>query len=101
MNYVRYPRAAVAVATPGKPAKTPTRTSSRQDAPASIVLWASIALPVRGGGQLVGVRRRSNSDVEVAWLRPGSPGIQWVAAGLVLTDQEAQHWLKVARFSRQ
>ncbi len=101
MNHVRYPRAAVAVGTLGKPANTPRQKFDLQDSTAPQVLWASLALPVRNGGRLVGVRRQSSAEVEVAWLEPGCAGIQWVPARLVLTDEEARHWLKVARFSRQ
>lgn len=101
MIHVRYPRAAIAVGTGGKPAQTTPRNLDQQAATAPLVLWASTALPVRVGGRLVGLRRNKNSEVEVAWVAPGSPGIQWVLASLVLMDQEARHWRKIARFYRQ
>lgn len=100
MEYVRYPRAAVATA-PGKPATPVRQRFDSQDFRAPQVLWASLALPVRNGGRLVGVRRQGSSEVEVAWLEPGRAGIQWVPARLLLTDEEARRWLKLARFSRQ
>lgn len=101
MNHVRYPRAAVAVGTPGKPANTPRRDFDSQDSQTLLVLWASLALRLRDGGRLVGVRRRGSQEVEVARMGPVHTVIEWVPAHLVLTDQEARHWLKVARFSRQ
>ncbi len=100
MQYVRYPRAAVAVA-PDKLGNTAHQRFEPQGARAPQVLWASLALPVRNGGRLVGVRRQGSSEVEVAWLEPGRAGIQWVPARLLLTDEEARRWLKLARFSRQ
>lgn len=101
MSHVRYPRAAVAVGAAGQPAKHPRQKYEAQAPTPPLVLWASLALPVRHGGRLVGVRRQSSSDVEVAWLEPGSTVVRWVPARLVLTDEEARHWLQVARFSRQ
>lgn len=101
MHHIRYPRAAVAVATPGKSANTPTRKLDQHPASAPVVLWASTALYVGSGGRLVGLRRGNNSEDEVAWLRPGSLGIQWVPTSLLLTEQEAKHWRKVALFYRQ
>lgn len=100
MQYVRYPRAAITVTAAGRQANTPPRKRNPQDSTAPQVLWASLALPTRNGGRLVGVRRQSSAEVEVAWLEPGRAGIQWVPARLVLTDEEARRWLKVARFSR-
>ena len=101
MHHVRYPRAAVAVSAAGQPATYPRQKYEAQASTPPLVLWASLALPVRHGGRLVGVRRHSSSEVEVAWLEPGSTGVQWVSARLVLTDEEARRWLQVARFSRQ
>lgn len=101
MNHARYPRAAVAVGTPGKPANTPRQKFDLHESAAPQVLWASVSLPVRNGGRLVGVRRHRSAEVEVAWLEHGRAGLQWVPARLVLTDEEARRWLKVARFSRQ
>jgi len=101
MNFVRYPRAAVAVSATGKPAKTPPQKDNPLNAAAPLVLWASVAHHVRDGGRLVGVRRHSSFEVEVAWIGPGRTGIQWVPARPMLTDHEAQRWLKVARFTRQ
>ena len=55
---------------------------------------------VRDGGRLVGVRGLGPSEIEVAVLEAGRTSVQWLPARLVLTEQEARHWLKVARFSR-
>lgn len=100
MHHVRYPRAAVAVGAAGQPIPHPRQKYEAQASTPPLVLWASLALRVRDGGRLVGVRRHSSSEVEVALLEPGRTSIQWVPASLVLTDFEARHWLKVARFSR-
>lgn len=100
MIYVRYPRAAVATGTSSN--SPPSRRNDELRATtAPLVLWASLALPVRNGGRLVGVRRRSPSEVEVAWIGPGLSDIQWMPASSLLTDKEARQWLKLARFSRQ
>lgn len=101
MNFVRYPRAAVAVSASGKSANTHPRKTDSLHAAAPLVLWASVVQPVRDGGRLVGVRRHNPFEVEVAWIGPGRTAIQWVPAHLMLSDYEAQSWLKVARFSRQ
>ena len=101
MSHVRYPRAAVAS---GIAAKSPS-ASLRQKyepgtSPAPLVLWASHPLRVRDGGRLIGVRRLSQSEAEVALIAPGNLGVQWFPASLFLTEQAAQRWLMVARFSR-
>lgn len=101
MNHVRYPRAAVAVGTLGKPANTPRQKSEAQASTPPLVLWASFALRLGDGARLVGVRRRGAYEVEVARMGPGRTAIEWVPARLALTDLEVQHWLKVSRFSRQ
>jgi len=101
MIHVRYPRAAVATGTSNNSTTPTRRTDDFRATTAPLVLWASLALPVRNGGRLVGVRRRSSSEVEVAWIGPGLEGIQWMLASSLLTEQEARRWLKVARFSRQ
>lgn len=101
MNHVRYPRAAVAVGTLGKPANTSRQKFDLQESTAPQVLWASLALRLCDGCRLVGVRRRGAQEVEVARMGPGHTAIEWVPARLALTDQEARHWLKAARFSRQ
>lgn len=103
MSHVRYPRAAVAVATSTSDQRSRNplpRLSPPQSAP-SVVLWASHALPVPGGGRLVGVRRLGSTEVEVALMEPRDARVQWVAAELLLTEQEARRWLARARFSRQ
>jgi hypothetical protein len=100
MNFVRYPRAAVAIGGTGKPANNPPGKDHPLHAAAPLVLWASVAQPVRDGGRLVGVRRHSSFEVEVAWIGPGRTVIQWMPAHLMLTDYEVQRWKKVARFSR-
>lgn len=101
MIYVRYPRAAVATGTSSNPPAPSRRKDDLRATTAPLVLWASLALPVRHGGRLVGVRRCSPSKVEVAWIGPGLSDIQWIPASSLLTDQEARQWLKLARFSRQ
>lgn len=101
MLYVRYPRAAVAFAAPGKPAASTRRKFDPPDSQTPLVLWASLAYLLGDGGRLVGVRRRGSQEVEVAKMSPGRTVIEWVPAHLALTDQEARHWLKVARFTRQ
>lgn len=100
MHYIRYPHAAVAIGATEQPAKPPFRQNQSRGASAPLVLWASQAYRARDGGRLVGVRRRGSFEVEVAWLGLDREAIDWVPATLVLTDQEARHWLKVARFSR-
>lgn len=100
MPYVRYPRAAAATATPREIVKTTRQSPEPQGSSAHQVLWASAAMPVRDGGRLVGVRRQGSSDVEVAWVERGRVCIQWVPARLLLTEEEARQWLKLARFSR-
>lgn len=73
MSNVRYPRAAVAVAigSSDQRSKSPLQRD-RPSAPAApVVLWAFHAFSLPGGGRLVGVRRVSSSQVEVALLEPG------------------------------
>ncbi len=101
MHYVRFPRAAVAVAIAGKPANTPRKVFDSQDSQTQLVLWASSALRLRDGSRLVGVRRSGSDEVEVARMGPGRTALEWVPAHLALTEQEARHWLTVARFTRQ
>lgn len=101
MNHVRYHRAAVAVGAAGRPAATPRQKFDLQESTPLLVLWASMALRLGDGARLVGVRRRGAQEVEVARMGPGHTAIEWVPAHLALTDQEARHWLKAARFSRQ
>lgn len=103
MSYVRYPRAAVAVATSTSDQRNrnPLPRTSPPTSAAPVVLWASHALPVPGGGRLVGVRRISSTEVEVGRLAPGDARVEWVAAELLLTEHAARRWLARARFSRQ
>lgn len=104
MHYVRYSRAAVASGVATKAAGKPHPDSDERpqpELPESVVLWASVAFPVRDGGRVVGVRRRSTSDVAVGWLAPGSRSVQWVSAADLLTEEEARQWLRRARFTRQ
>lgn len=101
MIHVRYPRAAVATGTSSNSPTPFRRKDDLRATTAPLVLWESLALPIRNGGRLVGVRRRSPSEVEVAWIGPGLGDIQWMPASSLLTDKEARQWLKVARFSRQ
>ena len=103
MSYVRYPRAAVAVAAAhsDQRSRNPLPRTSPPASAAPVVLWASHALPVPGGGRLVGVRRISSTEVEVGRLAPGDVRVQWVPAELLLTEQAARQWLARARFSRQ
>lgn len=98
MSHIRYPRAAVAVCSP-QPRFTPKTCLTETSTP-SAVLWASIAMPAHAGGSVVGVRRRGESEVEVAWLVPGRTSIQWSPARQLLSEQDARRWLKTARFSR-
>lgn len=99
-HHTRYPRAAVASGK-SEPRSNPRQRTSPHEAAAPVVLWASHALPVPGGGRLVGVRRLTSTEVEVALLEPRDARVQWVAAELLLTEQEARRWLARARFSRQ
>lgn len=103
MSYVRYPRAAVAVAksTSDERCNTPLPRTSPPASASPAVLWASHALPVPGGGRLVGVRRLSSTEVEVGRLEPGATRVEWIPAELLLTEQVARLWLARARFSRQ
>lgn len=102
MSHVRYPRAAVAVATSISDQRSRNPLSrTRPESAAPVVLWASHALPVPSGGRLVGVRRLSSTEVEVGLLEPGSSRVQWVTAESLLTEQAARRWLVRARFSRQ
>jgi hypothetical protein len=101
MHYFRYPSAAVA-AGPSEKGPIPHRSrvaSSSSKAP--MVLWASTAFPCKDGCRLVGVRRQNATEVEVAWTRPGSAAVEWLPARLMLTEEDARKWLRVARFSRQ
>lgn len=103
MSHVRYPRAAVAVATgtSDQRSRNPLPRTSPPASVAPVVLWASHALPVPGGGWLVGVRRLSSTEVEVGLLEPGDARVKWIAAHILLTEQAARRWLARARFSRQ
>lgn len=103
MSYVRYPRAAVAVATGSSDqrSKNPRQRTHPPESDTPVVLWASHALPVPGGGRLVGVRRLSSSEIEVGRLKPGATRVEWVPAESLLTEQDARRWLARARFSRQ
>jgi hypothetical protein len=102
VNYVRYPRAAVAVAAApsDQRSRNPLPKTSPPPSAAPVVLWASYALAVPGGGRLVGVRRVGSSEVEVALLEPGEVRIKWVPAHLLLTDSDVRRWVARARFSR-
>jgi hypothetical protein len=98
-HHTRYPRAAVASGNSELRSNPPHRISP--SAPAKpVVLWASRALSVQGGGRLVGVRRLSSTEVEVAWLGQGGTRVEWVPAELLLNEQKARRWLARARFSR-
>lgn len=99
--YVRYPRAAVATGNPAPRSNTPRQISRPPESAAPVVLWASHALPIAGGGRLLGVRRLSSTEVEVALLERKDARVKWVAAELLLTESAAREWLARARFSRQ
>lgn len=101
MDYVRYPRAAVAVVNSGKAVNTPRQDFDSQQGSPTRVVWASLAWRLGDGSRLVGVRRRGSDEVEVARMEPGCTAIEWVPARLVLADEEARRWVKAARFSRQ
>lgn len=100
-THIRYPRAAVATGNPDKRGKHALPSTSPAASVAPVVLWASHAHPVHDGGRLVGVRRLSSSEIEVAWVEPGHAHVQWVSAALMLNVYEARRWLARARFSRQ
>lgn len=101
MTHIRYPRAAVATGRSESRTASPLQSLGQPDSGTPVVLWASHAHTVHGKGRLVGVRRLSSSEIEVAWLEPGYTHVQWVSAALMLTECEARHWLARARFSRQ
>jgi hypothetical protein len=101
MTHLRYPRAAVATGNSDQRDRNPLQRTSPSASAAAVVLWASHALPVPGNGRLVGVRRLSSTEVEVARVAPGNDRVQWVPAELLLTEQAARRWLARARFSRQ
>lgn len=100
-HHIRYPRAAVATGIPDQRSIKPLQRDRPAEVAAPIVLWASHALPVPGGGRLVGIRRISSKEVEVAWLEPGDVRVQWMPAESLLTEHDARRWLARARFSRQ
>lgn len=103
MSYVRYPRAAVAVAAAPsvQRSRNPFPRTSAPVLAAPVVLWASHAHPLPGGGRLVGVRRVSLTEVEVGRVEPRDDRIHWVVAESVLTERAARLWLARARFSRK
>lgn len=101
MTHTRYPRAAVATGNSDQRNGNPHPRITLRPTCAPVVLWASYALPVQSGGRLVGVRRLSSLDVEVAWVAPGHTRIQWIPVHILLTETDARRWLARARFSRE
>lgn len=100
-HHTRYPRAAVATGNSEPRSNTSRQRTRPPESAAPVVLWASHALPVPSGGRLVGVRRISSTEVDVAFLQPGSSCVRWVAAESLLNEQDARRWIARARFSRQ
>jgi hypothetical protein len=102
-THIRYPRAAVATGRSDSRNASPLQSPRRPESGTPVVLWASHAHPVHSGGRLVGVRRLSSAEIEVAWVEPGHAHVQWVSAALMLNEYEARRWLARARarFSRQ
>lgn len=100
-THIRYPRAAVATGRSDSRTTSPLQKLRQPESGAPVVLWASHAHPVHDGGRLVGVRRLSSAEIEVAWVEPGCTHVQWVSAPLMLTEYEARRWLARAKFSRQ
>lgn len=100
-QHTRYPRAAVAIGNSELRSRNPLPRPSPPASAAPVVLWASHAHPLPGGGRLVGVRRVSPTEVEVGRVEPGDDRIHWVVAESVLTERAARLWLARARFSRK
>ncbi len=98
--HIRHPRAAVAVDEPPRdtsPRGLRIHRASSTHTPSPRTLWASPALPVRGG-RLIGVRLRAES-VEVALIVQGGDRIRWIPAVSALTEFQAALWLKTSQFA--
>lgn len=61
-------------------------------------LWASRPLSLGGRGRLVAVRLRGD-DLEVGWAT--SDGLRWVRPDRVMSEAQAQAWVRTSRFTRQ
>ena len=97
VRHIRTPFAAVAVEELdliADPRRAPRPCSSAGVPPQT--LWADRPLQLRQG-RVLGVRERGG-QLRVA-LR-GAQGLSWVAPAEVLTEQQAQVWVRTSRFSK-
>lgn len=105
--HTRYPRAAVEIGDApthgshqdlGSPSSgfvsTGRPSSASQPLP---TLWASRTFQVRQG-RAIGVRLRAGT-VQVALVADGADALRWVDAESVLTESQANQWLRTTRFS--
>lgn len=97
LTYLRTARAA----TPASDADDNHQHAARRPlaaARASVqTLWASRPLSLGGGGRLVAVRLRGD-DVEVGWAT--DDGLRWVRPDRVISEAQAQAWVRTSRFAR-
>jgi hypothetical protein len=97
--HVISPRAAVAIdADAGFTQPLSLVPLPRQQAALVRVLWAYKPLRV-SAGRLLAIRLR-RGQLDVALVPVNAPGLRWVAASSVLTDVQAEAWVKVSRFKR-
>jgi hypothetical protein len=95
--HLKFPRAAVAADTDrlGQQSSPPAKAGPSAR---TTVLWASRPLQVQAG-RLLAVRKRGDV-VEVGLVSAGAAALRWVSAATVLTDRQADGWVKTAKFSR-
>jgi hypothetical protein len=91
--HIRTSRAAVAADTHfhpqnRRPSQRPTTT-----------LWATRPLALRAG-RAIGVRLVGGLDVEVAVVPRGEDRLRWLPASVVLTEKQAEVWVRSTQFRR-
>ena len=96
--HLRYPYAAVDGG--AQPDGDPSRDFPRSfvDRP-SITFWAAKPLQV-GTGRVIAVRLRAADQIMVRWVDRQTQQARWLPAISVLTEREAQAWVRTTRFYR-
>ena len=101
--HIRHSRAAVAIddaaSIINRAANGRAGLVGRTPAPEALpTLWASRAFPVRQG-RLIGVRLRAGT-IQAALMAPSAEAVRWVDAQSVLSEAQANQWVRTAQFSR-